>query len=183
MKCGHKGKPNKSEEKLLENLLRDSEFIMPSPLRNKTEVKKEFEDKSSLIIENEGIMRNSALSENMSKNRIIQNMADEEDVNEVEIQLEYDSFEKHDHKVMEEFDSSHKKYTDTDIDRRNLKLTGVAKVHKKDRNHSQMIESLAHTKSVNVSHNNVDSEGVALYFKYQTIQEKNSLPVRTNTLI
>ena len=97
--------------------------------------------------------RNNAMSENVSKNRIIQNMADEEDVNDVQIQLVSESFEKEDHKIMDEFDSSHKKYIDTDIDAKNLKLTGVAKVHKKDRNHSQMIDSLPHAKSLNVSHN------------------------------
>ena len=29
MKCGHRGKPNKSEEKLLDNLMRNSDFITP----------------------------------------------------------------------------------------------------------------------------------------------------------
>jgi len=34
MKCGHKGKPNRSEEKLLEHLVRESNFIF-NPLANR----------------------------------------------------------------------------------------------------------------------------------------------------
>ncbi len=41
MKCGHKGKPNRSEEKLFENMLRESEFVQNSAKnRNITEVVK-----------------------------------------------------------------------------------------------------------------------------------------------
>lgn len=106
MKCGHKGKPNKSEEKLIENLMRDSEFILTAPVRNKTEVEKDQELKSSLIDE-EVALRNSALSEDFTKNRIVRNMADEEDHNDVDIEIIDDSA--NGNKGMEEFDSGHRK--------------------------------------------------------------------------
>ncbi|CDW87850.1 UNKNOWN [Stylonychia lemnae] len=156
LKCGHKGRPNRAEEKLLENVLRESNFVYNPFLNRFVSEADKARQEQALVIEIEQV-RVESMSEQKKHKKVQNNKLTGKELDD--IQLEIEEEDKDNSKGgafninnIEEYDSTHKK--------QNLygenSLTKVARVHK----NANMSRTMS---NMHISDDNFDVAKIANY--------------------